>query len=334
MNRFLCVLLLASLAPFARAAEPLPVLYPAPAFKLTDQDGRTVSLDDLKGKAWVVDFIFTRCPGPCPLMTSKMVELTKSVTSPNLRFISISVDPLHDKPAVLKQYAKERKATDPRLHFLTGEGKDIYQLVQNGFKLTAQPASETSPILHDEHFLLVDPAGNVRGAYDSTDSSAMARLIADATTLANPYAQLLARFPALNASLNATAGIFLCIGMMFIKANKVRFHAACMIAAVIASTIFLGCYVTFHYLKGGVVTKFPDNTVRPVYLFILLSHTILAVVTVPLVIMTLRRAWRREWARHRRIASPTFWIWLYVSFTGVVVYWMLYHLAPTMAAST
>jgi protein SCO1/2/putative membrane protein len=326
--------ILALLVPFtAAAADDLPILYPAPAFKLTDQDGRSVSLDDLKGKTWVVDFIFTRCPGPCPLMTRKMVQLATVVKSPDVRFVSISVDPLHDKPAVLRQYAREQKATDPRIILLTGEGKEIYRLVQSGFKLTAEPASQTSPILHDLHFLLADPAGNVRGAYDSGDPAQLDRLVADANKLANPNARLIARFPALNASLNATAGILLCIAMMFIKANRVRSHAACMIAAVVASTLFLGCYVTFHIMKGGVVTKFPDNAVRPFYLFILTSHTILAVATVPLVFVTLSRAWRRQWDRHRRVATPTFWIWLYVSFTGVLVYWMLYQLAPRMAAA-
>lgn len=335
MKSMLCILL-ATLPLLVHAAE-LENYYPAPEFNLTDHEGRPVSKSDLAGKTWIVDFIFTRCPGVCPLMTQKMVGLAKTIKSSDVRFVSISVDPLHDKPPVLKQYAQERGATDPRMLFLTGDGKSIYQLVQNGFHLTAQPASETSPILHDEHFLLVDKTGNVRGAYASNDPDAMTRLVTDATTLAkppNPNARLLARFPAINASLNATAGIFLCIAMMFIKANKVRTHATFMIAAVVTSTAFLACYVTYHIMKGGVVTTFPDNAVRPLYLFILTSHTILAVATVPLVIVTLTRAWRRQWHRHKRIATPTFWIWLYVSFTGVMVYWMLYQLAPRMAAQT
>jgi uncharacterized membrane protein YozB (DUF420 family) len=143
---------------------------------------------------------------------------------------------------------------------------------------------------------------------------------------------MIAQFPRLNASLNATAGIFLCFGMIMIKFRKVKAHAACMIAAVVSSVAFLACYLTYHYLNGGKPTRFPGGPWKSVYLTILISHTILAVVILPLIVMTLVRAWRRQWEAHRRIASPTFWLWLYVSVTGVVVYWMLYHLAPRIAA--
>jgi protein SCO1/2 len=309
-------------------------LFPAPSFVLTDQDGRQVSNQDLRGKVWVVDFIFTRCMGPCPMMTQKMVGLAGQIGSPNVRFVSISVDPEFDRPAVLKQYARERGATDPRILFLTGDPKTIYGLIQNGFKLTAQAATPVSPIMHDERFLLVDAAGDVSGVYHSSDPASMDKLVADATALApTDRAALLARFPAINASLNATAGILLCLAMMLIKGKRVRLHAITMILAVVASTAFLVCYVTYHVMRaqaGTGITKFPESPLRPVYLVILISHTLLAVVVVPLVVVTLTRAARRQWDRHRRIASPTFWIWLYVSATGVIVYWMLYQLAPRL----
>src|SRR5205809_1034351 len=89
-------------------------LFPAPSFVLTDQEGRQVSNQDLRGKVWIVDFIFTRCMGPCPMMTQKLVRLAKDIESPSVRFVSISVDPEFDRPAVLKQYARDRGATDPR----------------------------------------------------------------------------------------------------------------------------------------------------------------------------------------------------------------------------
>jgi protein SCO1/2/putative membrane protein len=346
MTRWILSLSLGLLALTAWSAEPLPVWYPAPNFKLTDQDGRDVSTADLRGKTWIVNFIFTRCPGPCPLMTQRLVGVAKGIASPDVRFVSVSVDPKHDKPDVLKAYAQQRGATDPRMLFLTGEGKQIYQLVKSGFKLVAEPASETTPIVHDERFLLVDASGNVRGAYHVNDADAMARLAVDAqglatgaTPAASPgatspeRARMLARFPALNASLNATAGIFLCIGMMLIKARMIRAHAAFMIGAIVASTLFLGCYVTYHVMKEGLVTIFPQSPWRPLYLAVLISHTILAIAVVPLVVMTVLRAWRRQWDRHTRIARPTFWIWLYVSVTGVIVYWMLYHLAPKISGA-
>jgi protein SCO1/2/putative membrane protein len=339
-------------------AQGLPILFPAPPFQLTNQDGQGVSNEDLRGKTWVVDFIFTRCPGPCPIMTSKMVALSKAVTSPDVRFVSISVDPAFDTPAVLKKYAEVRGATDPRFIFLTGDRKTIYTLAEKGFKLVAQPESARAPILHDERFLLVDGGGNVRGVYRSKDDASMAKLAVDAAAVASGAAPapadslagddappfvttapartqrdvMIAQFPRLNASLNATAGIFLCFGMIMIKFRKVKSHSACMIAAVLSSVAFLACYLTYHYLNGGKPTRFPDGPWKSVYLTILISHTILAVVILPLIVMTLVRAWRRQWEAHRRIASPTFWLWLYVSVTGVVVYWMLYHLAPRIAA--
>jgi protein SCO1/2/putative membrane protein len=318
----------------ARAEVSADALFPAPQFKLTNQDDQPFSDADLKGKTWIIDFVFTRCGGPCPMMTQKMVKLSKEIHSPDARFVSISVDPAYDTPAVLKQYAKDQGATDRRFVLLTGEPKVIYELAEKGFKLTARPSLDGSVIEHDERFLLIDGTGGVRGIYHTKDDTSMAQLVVDAQslTLRNVW---IARFPAINASLNATSGILLCLAMMLIQARRVRLHATFMIAAVISSTVFLACYLTYHTLKyqaGSATTAFPASPVRPLYLVILISHTILAVAVVPLVVMTLIRAARRQWDRHRRIAKPTFWIWLYVSATGVIVYWMLYHLAPRIVA--
>jgi len=135
-------------------------------------------------------------------------------------------------------------------------------------------------------------------------------------------------FPQVNASLNGTSAVLLLTGFVFIKRKNVRAHATCMIATLCTSTIFLASYITYHFVHG--MTVFPKSSVKPIYLAILGTHTILAVVTVPLVIVTFKRAWRRDWIAHRRIAWWTFPIWLYVSVTGVIIYWMLYDLAPTL----
>jgi protein SCO1/2/putative membrane protein len=343
----------------AARAEELAPLYPAPDFKLTDQHGQTVTKADLKGKTWVVDFIFTRCPSACPVMTQKMIALAKKVTDPNVRFVGISVDPAYDTPAVLTKYARLQGATDPRMIFLTGDAATIFALInKDGFRAYAVPATGDKPIIHDEHFILVDQAGMLRNVYTSNDAGRMTQLAADLATVAagrpleappdqgpslttapstrpaeGPNAALLRAFPAMNATLNATSGILLCLAMMMIQAKRVRAHAALMIAAVVASTLFLASYLTYHYMKAGVVTKYPDVKFKSLYYVVLVSHTILAVVVIPLVIVTLKRAWRRQWDHHRRIARPTFWIWLYVSATGVLVYWMLYQLAPRLAAA-
>jgi len=127
-------------------APAVPALYPAPTFRLTNQDAQVVTNEDLRGKTWVVDFIFTRCPGPCPVMTSKMVALSKAVASPDVRFVSISVDPAYDTPAVLKKYAEVRGATNPRFIFLTGDRKTIYEL-----------AGVTPPAASDEDLYRGEP---------------------------------------------------------------------------------------------------------------------------------------------------------------------------------
>lgn len=134
--------------------------------------------------------------------------------------------------------------------------------------------------------------------------------------------------PTLNAILNATSGILVVVGYLMIRRRKINAHRACMIAAVAVSILFLISYVFYHYHAGA--TRFAGTGwVRPVYFVILVSHTILAVVIVPFVIVTFRRAFRGEFARHMSIARWTFPLWLYVSVTGVIVYLMLYHWFPS-----
>jgi len=137
-------------------------------------------------------------------------------------------------------------------------------------------------------------------------------------------------FPPFNATLNAITGILIVSGFLLIRRKKIALHRACMIAAVISSSLFLISYVTYHIGYGAGVTRFAGTGwVRPLYLVILISHTILAVTVVPFVIVTLTRALRGKFLRHRAIARYTFPMWLYVSVTGVIVYVMLYHLYPS-----
>jgi uncharacterized membrane protein YozB (DUF420 family) len=134
--------------------------------------------------------------------------------------------------------------------------------------------------------------------------------------------------PHLNAILNATSGILLVAGYLFIRRRKISAHRNCLIAALIASTVFLVSYLTYHYYHG--TTRFAGTGfVRPVYFTILFTHTILAAVIVPFIAVTLSRAVRGDFARHRRIARWTFPMWLYVSVTGVIVYLMLYQIYPS-----
>ena len=133
-------------------------------------------------------------------------------------------------------------------------------------------------------------------------------------------------FPPLNASLNALSGICLLIGYVHIRNKRIDLHRRFMLAACTASVAFLISYVTYHTLKGGVVTRFSGTGGwRTLYLTILTSHTILAVVILPLAIYSVVNGLKMRVAQHRRVARWTFPLWMYVSITGVVIYLMLYH---------
>ncbi len=131
--------------------------------------------------------------------------------------------------------------------------------------------------------------------------------------------------PTLNAILNSISAILLTIGFVFIKQKNREAHRRCMIGAFTTSTLFLISYLIYHYKVGSVGFQ-GQGVIRPVYFAILLTHTVLAAVIVPLVFVTFARALKGNFDRHRRIARWTLPIWLYVSVTGVVVYLMLYHL--------
>ncbi|HYN83626.1 MAG TPA: DUF420 domain-containing protein [Pyrinomonadaceae bacterium] len=133
--------------------------------------------------------------------------------------------------------------------------------------------------------------------------------------------------PHLNAVLNASSFLLLVAGFVFIRRRMVTPHVVCMVAALAVSAMFLVSYLVYHYNYGSVRFQ-GTGAVRTAYLLILVTHAVLAVVIVPLIVLTLRRALRGEFARHRRVARWTYPLWLYVSVTGVVVYLMLYRLYP------
>ena len=132
-------------------------------------------------------------------------------------------------------------------------------------------------------------------------------------------------FPVINATLNGTSAVLLLLVRRFIKRGRIGAHRAVMITAVSVSTLFLISYLYYHAHVGSVHFK-GRGLSRPIYFTILISHTLLAAAIVPLVIITLSRALRERFDRHRAIARWTYPLWLYVSVTGVVIYFMLYHL--------
>jgi len=139
--------------------------------------------------------------------------------------------------------------------------------------------------------------------------------------------------PAVNASLNGLSAILLAAGFIFIHQKKVIAHRNCMISAFCVSVIFLICYLTYHSYLAVVLHKGPTRFLnpawfRPIYLVILLTHTILALVIVPLILITLFRALRERFDKHKKIARWTLPLWMYVSVTGVIVYLLLYQIFP------
>jgi putative membrane protein len=131
--------------------------------------------------------------------------------------------------------------------------------------------------------------------------------------------------PALNAILNSTSAILVMAGVFFATRKNIAAHKACMLAALGVSALFLTSYLVYHYQVGSVPFE-REGMIRTIYLGILLTHTVLAVVIVPLILRTVYLAWRNRLDAHRRLAKWTFPIWIYVSVTGVVVYLMLYQM--------
>ena len=171
----------------AAAPRPSPLLPKAvaqvPLFKLIDETDRPFESTALKGRVWIADFIFTSCAGTCPQMTEKMRLLQNSLPG-EIQLVSISVDPLRDRPSILADYAKKTGAQAGRWHFLTGSPAEIGPLVQKGFRLSyAEGGSPEEPVTHSVRFVLVDREGGIRGYYDSTDPKAIQQLLKEATQL-------------------------------------------------------------------------------------------------------------------------------------------------------
>lgn len=172
----------------APAASALAPLWAAPRFSFHDQHDQPFTRDSLAGHVWIGDFIFTTCTSVCPLITAKMVLLQRKLDDPALLFVSFSVDPEHDHPAVLADYAKSWNANETRWTLLSTDVKGLADVAQQ-MRVAVEPSNDPqNPILHSSLFFLVDGAGNVRGFYDSADSAAIARLVDDARTLLGKHA--------------------------------------------------------------------------------------------------------------------------------------------------
>lgn len=178
-------------APDAGHSDQLPVFGSLPDFSLVERSGRSLTRADLAGKVWVANFIFTTCPGICPLLSTHMAKLRRDLAGfdPPILSVSMSVDPTHDSPEVLRAYAERYQADPENWLFVTGPPDEIRRLIGEGFLLSV---AERSPeeagdsgelITHSDRFVLVDEEGRIRGYYRGTEEDVVARLKDDITRL-------------------------------------------------------------------------------------------------------------------------------------------------------
>jgi len=168
--------------PTPEAATKLEHYGPAPEFQLTAQDGKTVTNKDLLDKIWVANFIFTRCQGPCPVMSSRMADLDrKSAAQPDVQLISVTVDPAYDTPPILQEYAERLGAKPDKWRFLTGPPDKVAEIIQKGFFLPL--GKEDGVPAHSTKFVLIDRAGQMRAFEDGSNPQVAANLMKDIKTL-------------------------------------------------------------------------------------------------------------------------------------------------------
>lgn len=174
-------LFVATIALSGCAPAPPPALANLPDFSLVDQSGAAVSRATLAGRPFVADFVFTRCVAACPRLTSRMKELAGELPEGSrARLISISVDPEHDRPEVLLEWARARNLDLSRWQLLTGEREEVWSLIRRGFLLPVEEQADPgNPFLHSNRFALVDGEGRLRGTYEAFDEAAMKRLVSD-----------------------------------------------------------------------------------------------------------------------------------------------------------
>ena len=329
---FIAGIVILALAGAAHAQEYDPLhtsLGPLPEFTLTDQSGRTVHREDLLGKVCVVSFFFSCCAKVCPENQATMQRLQQHfVGNRDVLLVSINVFPSNDTQEILTQYARDHQADPARWLFLRGEEAAIYALVQDGFKQGLARDTSGKPgyeVIHTPNLMIVDHRGTIRGYANGQSPE-------DVEHLQEFVGQLvLAKyFPTINAGLNASCGVLLVVGFVLIRTRHILAHKVCMLSALAVSAVFLGSYLYYHFaVLDGHPTRFAgEGPARYAYLGILLSHTLLAVLVAPLALRVTYLGLRNRLANHRLLARWTLPLWLYVSVTGVVVYWMLYHLYP------
>ena len=338
-----------------------------PDFTFESASGGTLSLGDMAGKVWIAVPFFVRCAGPCPSITRDIQErLLPGIEGTGIEVVSFSLDPQFDSPERLAEYADGLGIPLNRWHFVSSSSEEeMHRFVQEGLKVpVGRDPDADDPglaITHGTRMPVIDQAGQIAGFYDLADPSRArsggaspmslseaepilegrfgliidrARALAGAATLGPSQRgrRSSSPLPLFNALLNAISAVLLVLGFVAIKGGRKHLHATLMRAAFVASATFLASYLYYHFvvlpISGG-PTKFgAEGTLKVLYLVVLASHVLLAMVNLPMVLRVLWLAHKGDWERHKRLAKWTLPIWLYVSVTGVAVYLALYQFNP------
>ena len=312
--------------------------------ELTERSGARFTAQNFMGQATVVAFFYSRCAQSCPVLMQALARLHGDLASSGVQLACITVESSNDSVSALDAYAKRLGAAKDWL-FLTGDETAIRRLATDHFfaSLQVKPDEPVGRyITHASRLYLVNRRGEICNQVEvvrrldptreespfEIDEAALRKVKLMALDLQYETWLGLVDLPHVNAILNASAALLLLLGLILIRQGLPRAHAATMIAAVLVSGLFLVSYLYYHRYAGE--TRFTGSGLaRPFYLALLISHVFLAIVTVPLVLITLYRAARGQFASHRRIARWTLPIWFYVSVSGLAVYLCLYQWLPS-----
>ena len=313
-----------------------PFAFPVREFTLQERSGKDFSPGELRGKIWVAHFFFPGCTGVCTKTTPNMKRLQEHYRGKaDVRFVSIALN--SDTLDTLKAYADAQNAEPEQWLFLTGPDEKVHGIVQTSFWITAVRNKTPTPgneIVHSEALFLIDHEGNALGYVEGSHDNAVAALKEEIDRqrvrrrLESRIPITGADLPWFNAMLNSSCTILLLLGWITIRLRYETVHKIVMLLALAVSAVFLASYLFYHFIVMEMEpTRFQGTgAARYAYFTILLSHTILAVVVAPLALTITAQGLYDARRIHVKLARWTLPIWLYVSVTGVVVYWMLYRM--------
>lgn len=313
-----------------------PHVFPIRNFTLQERSGEEFSPRDLRGKIWVAHFFFPGCTGICTKTTPQMKRLQEMYRGKaDVRLVSIALN--NDTVETLKDFATAQNAEPDQWLFLTGQDERVWGIVRTVFWHFAGRPEKPAPgneVAHSGSLVLVDDEGKTVGFLEGDDPGAADALKEEIDRLRVRLRQK-ERIPVtggdlpwFNAMLNSSCTILLLLGWIAIRLRYETLHKLLMLLALAVSMVFLASYLFYHFAVMQMEpTRFQGTgTARIVYFAVLLSHTILAIVVAPLAITITVQGLRDARSIHVKLARWTLPIWLYVSVTGVAVYWMLYRM--------